>query len=108
MLDGDGANQLSKMAQPKKFSFQKEAAAPEAMTQVLKIIFSHTADIFEGVVDAIAETYGLDKEEMMEVIKSHPKFTEKILHPVLDGLTSEEYQPPAAKRKFKFKTSDES
>lgn len=107
---------------PKKFKIQKPVgeAVPvaepvgtpvaitnppkEGMQAVLKIVFSHIADIFEGVVEAIADKYSLDKEMMMEVIKSHKAFTEVALHPILQDLGEAPVpEPEAPPKKFRIK-----
>lgn len=89
------ANKMS--AASKKFQFKPKAVVKEGveivttpitnahtgMEAVMNIVLAHTADVFRAVVDAVAEHYSLDKEEMMEVITRHPKFVEVTTHPVL-------------------------
>ncbi len=80
--------------------------AKTGMKTVLSIVLQHTADIFEGVVDAIAESYHLDKEEMMDIIRKHPKFTEPILHPALAALgtpATAAAPEPTKPKKFQFR-----
>ena len=57
--------------------------AKEATKVVLSIVLSHVADIFEGIVGAVAEHYKIDAKEMMEVVKNHPSVTDIALHPCL-------------------------
>ncbi len=54
-----------------------------AMRACLHMILKHTADMFEGLVDVVAEKYKLDKEEMMNVIIDHPRFKEMSVDPVM-------------------------
>ena len=63
--------------------------AKSGMQAALTILFSHTADVFQGIVEAIADKYKLDKEEMISVIVAHPAFTEIKLHPILQELGPE-------------------
>ncbi len=49
-------------------------------------MFCHMADMFEVVVDIIAEKYGHSKEEMIATVKTHPAFETLRTHPVIDGL----------------------
>ena len=76
----------------------------DAMIATLQIVLSHTADVFQGVVDAVAEHYKLDKEEMMAVIRKHPKFMGVIQNPVLQDLgylyQEKAAVEPAVKAKF--------
>jgi hypothetical protein len=58
----------------------------EAYKATLEIMFCHMADMFEVVVDIIAEKYGHSKEEMIAAVKTHPAFEALKTHPVIDGL----------------------
>ena len=60
--------------------------AKEATKVVLEIVLSHVADIFEGIVGAVAEHYKIDVKEMMEVVKNHPSVKDVALHPALNDL----------------------
>ena len=89
---------------PPKEGVRGTVPPKEGMQAVLKIVFSHIADIFEGVVEAIADKYSLDKEMMMEVIKSHKAFTEVALHPILQDLGEAPVpEPEAPPKKFRIK-----
>ncbi len=65
------------------------------MSAALHILLKHTADMFVTVVDIIAETHGLDKDEMMNVVREHPRFAEMFVSPVLHDLAYVE-RPAAA------------
>ena len=65
-----------------------------AMKAVLEIVFKHTADVFELVVDAISEHYKIDKAEMMDVILKNPAYLTK-------ATCVEIEVPKAPKKKFK-------
>jgi len=58
----------------------------EATTIVLGIVFSHVADIFKGILEAVAEHYKIDPKEMIDVVKNHPSVTEIALHPAVYDL----------------------
>lgn len=58
----------------------------EGTTIVLGIVFSHVADIFEGILEAVAEHYKIDPKEMIDVVKNHPSVTEIALHPAVYDL----------------------
>jgi hypothetical protein len=72
----------------------KPVDAKSGMQAALTILFSHTADVFEGVVEAIADKYKLDKGEMISVIVAHPAFTKIKLHPILEELGPEPSPEP--------------
>jgi len=78
----------------------KPVDAKSGMQAALTILFSHTADVFEGVVEAIADKYKLDKEEMISVIVAHPAFTKIKLHPILQEL-GPEHSPEHSPEPFK-------
>lgn len=65
-------------------SIQPQTTDPTKV--VLSIVLSHVADIFEGIVGAVAEHYKIDAKEMMEVVKNHPSVTDIALHPALNDL----------------------
>lgn len=87
----------------------------EATTIVLGIVLSHVAEIFEGIVGAVAEHYKIDPKEMMEVVKNHPSVTQIALHPAISDLgympELKEFEtvaevtqaPPVKTKKFKIK-----
>jgi hypothetical protein len=84
----------------------------EATTIVLGIVLSHVAEIFEGIVGAVAEHYKIDPKEMMEVVKNHPSVTQIALHPAISDLgympELKEHEtvaeaPPVKTKKFKIK-----
>lgn len=58
----------------------------EGTTIVLGIVFSHVADIFQGILEAVAEHYKIDPKEMIDVVKNHPSVTEIALHPAVYDL----------------------
>jgi hypothetical protein len=62
-----------------------------AMAAVMQMTLKHTADVLTAAVCAIAEKYGIDEEDMMEVVRSHPRFTEMTVEPMIHDL-----MPPAA------------
>jgi hypothetical protein len=74
------------------------STASEAYKATLEIMFCHMADMFEVVVDIIAEKYGHSKEEMIATVKTHPAFDTLRTHPVIDGLSyiTEAEMPVAA------------
>ena len=60
--------------------------AKDGMRAVLGIVMNHTAEILNGVVEAIAAKYGLDKEEMLASVAEHPAVTGVVLNPALNDL----------------------
>jgi hypothetical protein len=77
--------------------------ATDGTIAALHIVLNHTADVFRGVVDAIAEHYGLDKDEMMSVIQKHPKYTGILQNPVLEDLGYLHKNKAVVKRSYKKK-----
>lgn len=65
-----------------------------AMHAVMSIFMNHTAEVFHGVVDAISDHYKISKDEMMDVILSHPAYTQIAVNPILNDL---HYLRPEAK-----------
>lgn len=61
-------------------------SANEGLKATLDVLFKHTADVFMSIVDVISEKYKIDKQEMLDVIKNHPKYTGMELNPVLKSL----------------------
>ena len=57
-----------------------------AFTAAMEILFSHTADVFECIVDIIAEKYELDAGDIMRTILDHPSYTNMNVHPVIKSL----------------------
>jgi hypothetical protein len=62
------------------------ATAPEAFKASLEIMFCHMADMFNVVLDVLAEKYGHSKEEMLATLVAHPSYQSLPRHPVLDSL----------------------
>ena len=69
---------------------------PTAMKAVLEIVFKHTAEVFELIVDAISEKYKIDKAEMMDVILKNPAYLTKATCVELEA------PPKVVKKKFKI------
>ena len=57
-----------------------------AFTAAMEVLFSHTADVFECIVDIIAEKYELDVGDMMQTILEHPSYQNMNVHPVIKSL----------------------
>lgn len=77
-----------------------------AMHAALSIILNHTAEVFHGVVDAISDHYKISKDEMMDVILSHPAYTSITTNPVINDLGYMQPEPeakPKSKKKFVIK-----
>ncbi len=83
-----------------------------AMHAVMSIFMNHSAEVFHGVVDAISDHYKIPKDEMMDVILSHPAYTQIGVNPILNDLyylrpeavkpESEEKPEPAPKPKKRY------
>ena len=90
-----------------KFEIKREQKVPDepvkdpktAMKAVLGIVFQHTADVFELIVDAVSEHYKIDKAEMMDVILKNPAYINKETNVIVDM----GHLPDAPKKKFKVK-----
>jgi hypothetical protein len=54
-----------------------------AMRACLHMVLKHTADMFISIVDIVAEKYEIDKDEIVEVIRQHPRFKEMDVDPVM-------------------------
>jgi hypothetical protein len=54
-----------------------------AMSACLHMILKHTADMFVGIVEIVAEKYKIDPNEMMHVITEHPRYKEMHVDPVM-------------------------
>ncbi len=69
-----------------------------AMTACLHMILKHTADVFEGIMEIVSEKYGIDKDEMMDVVMDHPRFKDMSSNPVVEdlGYIIDTRQEPAA------------
>ena len=88
-----------------KFEIKHVAQVPDetvkdpktAMKAVLSIVFQHTADVFELIVDAVSEHYKIDKTEMMDVILKNPAYINKETNVILDM----GHLPEKPKKKFK-------
>jgi hypothetical protein len=57
-----------------------------AMHAVMSIFMNHSAEVFNGIVDAISDHYKISKDEMMDVILSHPAYTQIAVNPILNDL----------------------
>ncbi len=57
-----------------------------AMRACLHMILKHTADMFVGIVEIVAEKYKIDPDEMMQVITEHPRYKEMHVDPVMHDL----------------------
>ena len=68
-------------------SYEKERVpvtdAKTATRACLHMILKHTADMFVGIVEIVAEKYKIDPDEMMNVITSHPRYKDMIVDPVM-------------------------
>ena len=49
-------------------------------------MFCHMADMFDVVLDVLADKYGHSKDEMMATLVAHPSYQSIPRHPVLDSL----------------------
>ncbi len=58
------------------------------------MVLKHTAEVFESVVDIIAEKYGLEREQMMTVVKEHPRFQNMSVEPAILDFTREPQPEP--------------
>ncbi len=83
---------------PYSLKMRDLSTASEAYKATMEIMFCHMADMFEVVVDILAEKYGHSKEEMIATVKTHPAFDTLRTHPVIDGLSyiTEAEMPVAA------------
>jgi hypothetical protein len=66
----------------------------DAFRVALNMVLKHTAEVFESVVDIIAEKYGLDREQMMTVVKEHPRFQNMSVEPAILDFTREPQPEP--------------
>jgi hypothetical protein len=73
---------------------------PTAIHALLAITLAHTADVFEGIVDAIHDHYKIDKEEMMRVVVAHPAYTSIQTSKILNDLGYFSAAKPEPKKKF--------
>ena len=60
---------------------------------VLEMILKHTADVFETLVEIVAEKYDIERDEMFAVITKHPKWKGMVVDPALHALTAEPAAP---------------
>ncbi len=67
-----------------------------ALGAVMYMTLKHTADVLMASLDIIAEKYGIDKEEMMDVVRGDPRFTEMTTDPLLYDLLLKEAPEVAA------------
>ena len=61
--------------------------ANSAMATLLRMTFKHTADVITTMMGVVAQHYKIDPEEMMEVVRAHPRFQELPVEPVIHDLT---------------------
>lgn len=54
-----------------------------ALAAVMNLTLKHTADVLTMFVDIIAEKYGIDAEEMMDVVSADERFTGLVVDPLL-------------------------
>jgi hypothetical protein len=65
----------------------KEIKGPNtAFSACLHLIFQHTADVYETMLQIVAEKYGHSVEEMMEAVSQDERFKNMMINPVLKGL----------------------
>jgi hypothetical protein len=57
-----------------------------AVRAATHMLLKHTADVFTTIVNALADHYKLDKDEMMEVITSDKRYTEMMVNPMIHDL----------------------
>jgi hypothetical protein len=72
----------------------------DAFRVALNMVLKHTAEVFESVVDIIAEKYGLDREQMMTVVKEHPRFQNMSVEPAILDFTREPQPEPQPLQDF--------
>ena len=72
----------------------------DAFRVALNMVLKHTAEVFESVVDIIAEKYGLDREQMMTVVKEHPRFQNMSVEPAILDFTREPQPEPEPLQDF--------
>jgi hypothetical protein len=65
----------------------KEIKGPNtAFSACLHLIFQHTADVYQTMLQIVAEKYGHSVEEMMEAVSQDERFKNMMINPVLKGL----------------------
>ena len=89
------------MEQPKKFAFKAKPTTlvsgatyepvevkdgKAAVHALLAMTLAHTAEVFHGILDAVADQYKIDKEQMMDVVLAHPAYTSIRTSEILNSL----------------------
>jgi len=76
----------------------KPVATPqEAMRATIHITLNHMAEVMLVMMKAVSERYGIDQEEMMNVVAAHPEYTAMLETPVLKDLGYDlQVEEPAA------------
>ena len=59
----------------------------EAYAASLHLIFKHVADFHTAMLEIIAEKYGHDVEEMVNVVQEDSRIKDMVVNPVISGLT---------------------
>lgn len=87
-----------------EFKSREGDTSKAALSLVMTMLLKHTAEMLEVVVEAVAEKYGHSVDEMMEVVKTHPKFTGLAVDPALHDLAGA--APADAKKRGRKKLVD--
>lgn len=58
----------------------------DAMRATIHVTLNHMAEVFRVVMKAVSERYGIDQEEMMNVVAAHPEYASMLENPVLKDL----------------------
>ena len=65
--------------------FKVEVSSPnEGLQASLSILLQHVAEFHIALIETIAEHYELDADEIIEVVKNHPRTKEIATHPLLE------------------------
>lgn len=81
-----------------EFKTHPVTGGSSAMAVVMQMLLKHTADMLEVVVEAVAEKYGHSVDEMMETVKTHPKFLGLEVDPAIHALAGAAAPAPAKRR----------
>ena len=69
----------------------------DAMRATIHVTLNHMAEVFRVMMKAVSERYGIDQEEMMNVVAAHPEYTAMLETPVLKDLGYDlQLEEPAA------------
>ena len=60
--------------------------AETAMAAVMHMVLKHTADVLRGLLGAVADHYGLDENEVINVAAEHPRVKMLVVEPALHEL----------------------